>query len=49
LICKANIVVSDRWGNGSDLLFQTMEWKRISVLTGCGAAFFFRPAKAGAA
>jgi hypothetical protein len=23
------------------LLFQTMEWKPISVWTGCGMAFFF--------
>ena len=41
LICKANVVVSGRWSNGSDLLFQTVEWKRISLWTGCGTAFFF--------
>ena len=41
LICKVNVVVSGRRSNGSDLLFQTAEWKRISVWAGCGTAFFF--------
>src|SRR6187401_2801979 len=41
LICKLNVVVSGGTSDGSDLLFQTMEWKRISVWTGYGTAFFF--------
>jgi hypothetical protein len=40
LISKANVVLSSRRSNGSDLLFQLMEWKRISVSTGYGTAFF---------
>jgi hypothetical protein len=49
LICTANVVVSSRWGNGSDLLFQTMEWKPIPVWTGYGTAFFFAGLAAPAA
>jgi hypothetical protein len=41
LISKANVVLSSRRSNGSDLLFQTVEWKRISAYCDCGTALFF--------
>jgi hypothetical protein len=41
LISETNVVCSGGWSNGSDLLFRTMEWKRISVWSDCGTAFFF--------
>jgi hypothetical protein len=41
LISEANVVVSGGRSNGSDLLFRTTEWKRISIWTGCETVFFF--------
>jgi len=49
LISRTNVVCSGGWSNGSDLLFRTLEWKRISVWTGCGTAFFFAGMAAGSA